>query len=90
MSIKWIPTDKHVYIAIYREHYKGLVVFGSCSAPEGNPTLGLMNPYMLTEWGFKGSDEPIIKSIGKKESILQKDYKYEYFIASFYNDDDDD
>lgn len=81
MSVKWIKTDKHVYGAIYREHYKQLKAFGTCTCPEGDPRLGKMNPYILTEWGFDGADDPIIKSIGEKETFEQKDYDYQYYIA---------
>jgi hypothetical protein len=88
MGVIWIPTDKHVYGAIYREHCNDLVVFGSCSAPEGDPRLGIMRPYMLTEWGFKDSDEPLIKSIGRKDTFEQREYVYEYFIAVVRHDDD--
>ena len=82
MTVKWIKTDKHVYGAIYREHYEQLKVFGSCTCPEGNSSLGIMNPYILTEWGLDGASEPIIKSIATKEDFKQKDYDWEYFIAS--------
>jgi len=89
MSVRWIKTDKHVYGAIYREHHENMSVFGTCTAPDGNPTLGIMNPYILTEWGFKDSDEPIIKSVATKLDRHQEIYDYEYFIAVFVNDDDD-
>ena len=88
MSVKWIKTDKHVYGAIYREHRKDMSVFGSCTAPDGDIRLGFENPYILTEWGFKDADEPVIKSIATKESFDQKDYDYEFFIAVFINDND--
>ncbi len=78
---RWIRTDKHVYGAIYREHHDKLRVFGSCSAPEGDMRLGITLPYMLTEWGFEGSDAPLIKSIATKDSMEQKDYDYKYYIA---------
>ena len=88
MSVIWRKTDKHIYGAIYREHWEELGVFGSCTAPEGDPRLGLASPYILTEWGFKGADDPIIKSIGTKEDRNQKEYDYEYFIAVFKQDED--
>lgn len=86
--IKWIKTDKHVYGTIYREHIKDLTVFGTCSAPEGNLELGLISPYMLTEWGFKKADEPLIKSIATKKNRHQEEYDYEYFIAMYIDDGD--
>lgn len=90
MSIVWKKTDKHVYGAIYREHHNDLQPFGTCSAPDGNMALGLPTPYMLTEWGFKDAAEPIIKSIGQKDSLEQRDYDYEYFIAVYQEDQPDD
>ena len=90
MGVKWVPTNKHVYGAIYREHSEDLGVFSSCSCPEGNPQLGHPNPYMMTEWGFKGASDALIKSILTKESIDQKDYDFECFIAHTYNDNEED
>jgi len=88
MSVKWIKTDKHVYGAIYREHYNNLGVFSSCTAPDGDLSLGLPYPYILTDWGFKGADEPLIRSVGRKDSKDQKDYEYEYFIALVTKDEE--
>lgn len=82
----WIKTTEKVYIAIYVEHNKALRVFGTCTLPEGNPRLGHINPYILTEWGFVGADEPIIKSVATKKNRHQKEYDYEYFIAKVNND----
>ena len=81
MDISWVPTDKHVYGAIYREHSEHLSVFASCTAPEGNPRLGITLPYMLTAWGFKDADAPLIRSIATKKSFEQEEYDYKYYIA---------
>ena len=88
METRWKKTDKHVYGAIYREHYKDLGVFSSCTAPDGDMSLGLANPYILTAWGFKDADEPLIQSIGRKDSREQKEYDYEYFIAVITHDEE--
>ena len=87
--ITWKQTDKHVYGAIYREHRLDMSVFGSCTCPEGDPRLGFNLPYILTEWGFKDADEPIIKVIVTKQSLEQKEYDYEYFIAIYKQEDED-
>lgn len=79
--VQWLQTDKHVYGAIYREHYHELQVFGTCTAPEGNPMLGIALPYILTEWGFSRSDTPLIRSIATKDSMEQNEYDYKYYIA---------
>lgn len=89
MPVKWIPTDKHVYGAIYREHHKELQVFGTCTAPEGNPRLGISKPYIMTEWGFRDADEPIIKSEARKDSFHQEEYDYKYFIAVYKNPEEE-
>lgn len=88
MSVRWVETDKHVYGAIYREHYENLKPFATCTCPDGDISLGKPNPYILTEWGLIGADEPVIKSVGTKESRDQKDYDYRYFIAQVKHDKD--
>lgn len=88
MSCEWIKTTKEVYRIIYIEHGENFQVFGTCSAPEGNPMLGIMRPYMLTEWGFKDAAEPIIKSIATKKNKEQKNYDYEYFISRVVENED--
>ena len=81
--MKWKETNKHVFHTIYLEHSKDLGVFGTCTLPEGDPRLGKMNPYILTEWGFKDADEPIMKSVATKENRQQKKYDYKYYIAIY-------
>lgn len=78
---KWIPTDKHVYGAIYREHRKDLTVFGTFSNPE--PSYLQNQPEMLTEWGVKDADFPLIKSVIKWEHEKRDETEtVEYFIYS--------
>lgn len=89
MDCEWIKTTVEVYRAIFKEHGEDFQVFGTCSAPEGNLSLGIMQPYMLTEWGFKDATEPIIKSIATKKDIHQKEYDYKYFIACIAVSDED-
>jgi len=83
MSIEWIETDKHVCGAIFREHREDFCVFASYTAPEVNHRLGITKSYILTEWGFKDADEPLIKSIATKKSLKQKEYDYKYYIAVY-------
>lgn len=87
MPVKWKSTDKHVYGAIYREHYKDLRTFATCTAPDGNPQLSITTPYVMTEWGFKGADEPIIRIESHKKNVKQKDYDNEYFLAVVINEE---
>lgn len=88
MGVKWVKTDKHVYGAIYREHGGNFQVFGTCTEPDGHPNIRNGKPFMLTEWGFKNADDPIIKSEASKKSVDQKDFDYEFFIAVYINDED--
>ena len=82
MAVRWIQTDKHVYGAIYREHREEFCVFGSCTCPDGDMELGRVNPYILTEWGFKEATEPLIKCEQSKGSVHEKEWQFKYFIAS--------
>ena len=56
---KKIPTSAEVFAVIMAAHRKDLGVFSSYSNPTGSD--GLTNtPQMFTEWGFRGSDFPLI------------------------------
>jgi len=81
MTTTWIKTDKHVFGTILREHKKDLEVHGTISAPEGDMRLGLSHPLMMTEYGFKRGDVPLIKIIDSKKSMDQTDWDSEHFIA---------
>ena len=54
-----IPTDKHVYFTIYNEHAKDLAVFASFT--DTDRQYGA-RAKIMTVWGFKGKDFPIMKS----------------------------
>jgi hypothetical protein len=56
---RWIQTDKHVFGAIFREHKNDLVSFAGFSNP--SPSDLSETPQMMTEWGFRGADFPLIK-----------------------------
>ena len=47
-------------MSIFRQHAAELVAFGSISQPCGNPHGDSTQARMYTDWGFKGSDYPII------------------------------
>ena len=59
MNGKWIKTTKEVYFNIYETHKEDLGVFSSFSNP--TPSHLQHTCEMMTEWGFKNSDFPIIK-----------------------------
>ena len=89
INCNWIKTTKEIYRAIYKEHINDLQVFGTCTLPDGDFRLGIPNPYIYTEWGFKGATKPIIRSIATKKHIGQKEYDYEYFIAYIFASNED-
>lgn len=71
MNIRWMPTDKHVFATFYREHRWQLIPMGTISDPEG--THG--EPLMMTEWGFEGSNVPVMKTEDRKG-------QWSYFVAA--------
>ncbi len=83
----WIPTNKHVYHAIYSEHEEKLSIFSTYSNPTGDDHVGSGYPEMRTQWGFKGADFPIIKCIGTKKNKEQKEYDYKHWIFMATKDD---
>lgn len=86
MGVEWIETDKHVYGTILRQHQKQCGVFSSVT--DKNGIFG--EPLVLTEWGFKNADYPIVKAetrFGDVINVIEEiDYKereesHTYFIA---------
>ena len=64
-SRMWIKTDKHVYGAIYREHGNDFQVFGAFTNMQ--PSELSYQPEIMTEWGFKNANRPMIKLVTKWE-----------------------
>lgn len=83
--MKWIETTKEAYSAISMHHRDELTVFGSFSNPEESSRFG--KPEMMTEWGFKNSDFPIIKSVATKESDDQKEWDWKFYVAVYSRED---
>ena len=88
MRVIWIKTTWEVYGAIYKHHTGDLVVFSSFTNPYGDFEGGGGRPEIYTEWGFRNSDYPLIRSIGTKEDKCQKDFEWEYFIAATKKEED--
>ena len=61
LEVRWIETTHEVYQAIYDQHREEFGVFASCTDMTGD-TFGGGQKYILTEWGFKGAEFPILKS----------------------------
>lgn len=84
----WIQTSPEVYSVIYVRHKKELVVHSSFSDPTGNGhTFSTGKPEMVTEWGFKDADTPLIKAVSIKDNEQVKDYETNYFIYLHKNDE---
>lgn len=74
MTVRWIETTREVYSAIYVQHFADFGVFGTISHDD-HPDYGY---HMMTEWGFKGADFPIIK-IDRRD---RENKATRYFIAA--------
>lgn len=74
LEVRWVETTHEVYRAIYDEHHEAFGVFATCTDIDGSQ-FGGGQRYILTEWGFKGSEIPIIKSVCVGES-------WTYYIAA--------
>jgi hypothetical protein len=63
----WLTTTPEVYFAIYNQHQGELTVHESCTQMDEGP-------YMLTSWGFRDADAPLIQCVRRGDD-------YDYFIA---------
>ena len=61
----WKETSAEVYYVIHAKHKKDF----SSGRPE-----------MITEWGFKTSDQPIVKIRQTKERESDREWASEFFI----------
>ena len=77
MEVEWVPTEHAVYAAIYAVHHNDLSVFGTHTCVDGCE-FHYGRGYMLTEWGFKDADAPLIRSVcdGDRETG-----EWSYWIA---------
>ena len=57
-EVTWVETTREVYAAIYRQHIWQLGVFGTISRYQDD---WHGERHVMTEWGFKGADFPLIK-----------------------------
>ncbi len=78
----WIKTNPHVYRAISFEHRADLTVHGSFTNTERST---LSERYeVLTEWGFKNSNRPLIKlhRIGELDAPRENDVEHFYIYCA--------
>ena len=81
----WIETSREVYAVIWARHQKDLAPFSSYTDSTGDGThFSNGKPEIMTEWGFRNSESPLIKIVQTKKDKDQKEWDSEFFI--YYND----
>ena len=79
----WIETSPEVCAVIFARHKKDLKPHASFTDMTGTGyEFSSGKPEVMTEWGFSGSETPLLKIEQKKESEAQKDWDVKYFIYS--------
>jgi len=79
-TFMWIETSREVYSVIFAKHDKELSPHASFTDGEGIFIGSGGKPEMLTEWGFKGATQPLIKAHSHKESRHDKEWNHKYYI----------
>lgn len=72
----WKIIDEKTYSSKARS---GLRVFEGYTDVEGNCPMGNGRPYILTVWGDRETDLPVLKIIMTKENPDQPQWDYQYF-----------
>lgn len=83
---KLIKTTESVYMAIYRQHIKDLVPFGSVNYYGGDPFGNPEHGRVYLELGFRGAASPIIArdetwKIDPAHEGVRNDCKVKYFLC---------
>ena len=77
----WIKTTANVCAEIRKAHKDKLTVFSSYTDVDGNGYAWSSGyPEIMTEWGFKDASVPLYKVVMEKESNLEEEWEYEYFL----------
>jgi hypothetical protein len=77
----WVETTIEVYAVIMARHKKDFCVHSSFSDSTGNGHhFSTGHPEMITEWGFKDADNPLLKIEQRKENEEQKEWETTVFI----------
>jgi hypothetical protein len=86
MSLKytWKKTTPEVYRYLRHTHWEEMQPFATITNLEGNSWLG--ERHIMTEWGFKGADAPIVK-VDERGSIEKPEVTY--WLAFVTKDDTD-
>lgn len=80
--MSWIEIPQDVYFALYQRLEGHFAVFGTCTHLEN---CSAYDARVMTEWGFKNADMPLIKSEAapKSQMNIPKDlaeWPHKYYI----------
>ena len=86
----WVEIPQKLYAEIYNQFEDDLQVFGSCTHLEN---CSIYDAKILTEWGFRDADRPLIRSVHKPESQVNipensMDWEHKYYIYKAIEDKD--
>jgi len=77
----WLETSAEVYAVIFARHKKDLSPHSSFTDMDGNGYhYSSGKPEIMTEWGFRDSDSPLLKIVQSKENKEQKEWDAQFFI----------
>ena len=87
MEHKKIPTTPEVWAAITARHRDDLVVFSSFSAPDGDYYGNHEEGRIMTEYGFKNADCPLIGADTRWDIDHDKPYnrineRHQYWLCA--------
>ena len=89
--MSWIPIEEELYFTIFHKYDKELAVFGACTHLENDSRF---NAHILTEWGFRWSEHPLIKRDLKPDSQVlpgkHTDWPVKFFLFVQDKDPQDD
>ena len=83
---KWKKIHKYTYWQIYDQFQDDLTVFATLTDMDGR----YGRPTILTSWGFKNSDYPLIKTVRTKGDRSQEEWDWKYYIVGEIKKEEDD
>lgn len=77
----WIETSREVYAVIWARHQNNLSPHSSFTDPTGDGyEFSSGKPEILTEWGFKNAEKPLIRIVQTKDDKEQKEWDSKFYI----------
>ena len=77
----WKEISNEVYATIFARHRKDLKPHATFTDITGNDYyFSSGEPEIMTEWGFEGAENPLLKIVQTKENERQKDWDVKFFI----------